>query len=329
MEETKSLGCCLFLLICLLTKTSACTDSLTANVSITHVENDKGADGSPPSYYHGKGEGLGINNWVIYLQGGGWCTTVKECQQRSTTHLGSSKNLADTVHLGNILRQSSDTNPDFCDWNRVYINYCDGSSFTGDVDTIDPAILSGTSAGGTAAILHCDRFRSLLPFDAKVKCFSDSAYFLHEEYLMGEKKFDTVFEGLITLHGSSQMLPSSCTEELTNPSLVEYNLSPMHKVCLLYQNCTLIEMGEIEGLRLEFLHALPIANPSFRGIWVTSCIAHNLIEPSWSSSKTLSKDGKDYPDVFGNWFYDRCATDVIDLSLEAKNCSDIGINIVY
>ncbi|XP_031106566.1 pectin acetylesterase 8-like [Ipomoea triloba] len=239
MKETKTLGCWLFVLICLLTKTSACTDSLTANVSITHVENDKGAvclDGSPPSYYHGKGEGLGINNWVIYLQGGGWCTTVKECQGRSTSHLGSSENLAKSVHLGNILRQSSDTNPDFCDWNRVYINYCDGSSFTGDVDTVDPAtnltyrggriftvvmddllkkgmkiaknaILSGTSAGGTAAILHCDRFRSLLPFDAKVKCFSDSAYFLHEEYLMGEKKFDTVFEGLITLHGSKSNAP--------------------------------------------------------------------------------------------------------------------------
>ncbi|XP_019198200.1 PREDICTED: pectin acetylesterase 7-like [Ipomoea nil] len=93
------------------------------------------------------------------------------------------------------------------------------------------AILSGSSAGGIAAILHCDRFRLLLPFDAKDKCFSDSAYFVHEKYLMGEKKFESAFEGLKTLHGSSQMLHLSCTKKLIKPSLLR-TFAYIHTPCL-------------------------------------------------------------------------------------------------
>ncbi|KAL2333929.1 hypothetical protein Fmac_015142 [Flemingia macrophylla] len=36
------------------------------------------------------------------------------------------------------------------------------------------AILSGCSAGGLTAILHCDRFKTLLPAGANVRCLSDA-----------------------------------------------------------------------------------------------------------------------------------------------------------
>lgn len=29
---------------------------------------------------------------------------------------------------------------DFYNWNRIKIRYCDGSSFTGDVEAVDPVI---------------------------------------------------------------------------------------------------------------------------------------------------------------------------------------------
>lgn len=38
--------------------------------------------------------------------------------------------------------------PDFYNWNRVAIRYCDGSSFTGDVEKVDP--------------VRCHRFYSLI-----------------------------------------------------------------------------------------------------------------------------------------------------------------------
>jgi hypothetical protein len=41
------------------------------------------------------------------------------------------------------------------------------------------AIISGCSAGGLTSILHCDRFRALLPSGARVKCLSDAGYFIN------------------------------------------------------------------------------------------------------------------------------------------------------
>lgn len=41
------------------------------------------------------------------------------------------------------------------------------------------AILSGCSAGGLTSILHCDKFKSLLPKTTKVKCLSDAGYFIN------------------------------------------------------------------------------------------------------------------------------------------------------
>jgi hypothetical protein len=41
------------------------------------------------------------------------------------------------------------------------------------------AIISGCSAGGLTSLLHCDRFRALLPGGAKVKCISDAGYFIN------------------------------------------------------------------------------------------------------------------------------------------------------
>lgn len=40
------------------------------------------------------------------------------------------------------------------------------------------ALLSGCSAGGLAAILHCDEFRELFPRTTRVKCLSDAGLFL-------------------------------------------------------------------------------------------------------------------------------------------------------
>lgn len=39
-------------------------------------------------------------------------------------------------------------------------------------------LLTGCSAGGLAAILHCDQLRALLPAAATVKCLSDGGLFL-------------------------------------------------------------------------------------------------------------------------------------------------------
>ncbi|KAI3713865.1 hypothetical protein L1987_72452 [Smallanthus sonchifolius] len=41
------------------------------------------------------------------------------------------------------------------------------------------ALLLGSSAGGLASILHCDKFKAVFPSSSRVKCFSDAGYFAH------------------------------------------------------------------------------------------------------------------------------------------------------
>lgn len=65
-------------------------------VPITYLESAvaKGAvclDGSAPAYHFDKGSGSGVNNWIVHMEGGGWCTDIATCVKRKTTMKGSSK----------------------------------------------------------------------------------------------------------------------------------------------------------------------------------------------------------------------------------------------
>ncbi|KAJ0802260.1 putative pectinacetylesterase/NOTUM [Helianthus annuus] len=225
-------------------------------VGITIIESAvaKGAvclDGSPPAYQLDKGFGDGVNNWLVHIQGGGWCHTIEDCVYRKTMDngLGSSK-LMPELYFSGILSNKADQNPNFYNWNRVYMRYCDGSSFTGDVDEVDTvnnlyfrgarvftaiveelmsigmkdaqnALLSGCSAGGLASILNCDKFRGFFPSNTRVKCVPDAGYFAHVKDLSGEYRFEQYYDKVVTLHGSATNLPSGCTSSM-KPSLCFY-----------------------------------------------------------------------------------------------------------
>ncbi|KAF7139015.1 hypothetical protein RHSIM_Rhsim07G0141400 [Rhododendron simsii] len=211
------------------------------NVGITYVQNAvaKGAvclDGSPPAYHLDKGFGTGINNWLVHIEGGGWCNNVTTCLARKNTRLGSSKQMATELVFSGILSSGQKFNPDFYNWNRIKVRYCDGASFTGDVEAVNPttnlhfrgarifvaviedllakgmknaenAMLSGCSAGGLTSILHCDNFRALVPMGTKVKCLSDAGYFINTKDVSGALHI----EGFYNEVGSAKNLPLSCT----------------------------------------------------------------------------------------------------------------------
>ncbi|KAI3692354.1 hypothetical protein L6452_32168 [Arctium lappa] len=225
-------------------------------VAITIIQSGvaKGAvclDGTPPAYQFAKGFGDGVSNWLVHIQGGGWCNTVQDCVSRKTLiyGLGSSK-LMPPLNFTGFLSNEQEQNPIFYNWNRVIMRYCDGSSFTGDVEEVDPAtnlyfrgarvfnviveelmskgmkdaqnvLLTGCSAGGPASILHCDKFRGLFPTSTRVKCLADAGYFSHVKDLAGEYSFDKYYELLVTLHGSAKHLPSECTSNVA-PGLCFY-----------------------------------------------------------------------------------------------------------
>ncbi|KAJ8748483.1 hypothetical protein K2173_003380 [Erythroxylum novogranatense] len=215
-------------------------------VPITLIEgaDSRGAvclDGTLPAYHLHPGSGSGESSWVVNLEGGGWCNTVRNCVYRKTSRHGSSKHMEKEIPFTGIMSNKKQENPDFFDWNRVEIRYCDGASFSGEgqdeaaqlyfrgqriwsaaienlmdkgMREATQVFLVGCSAGGLATILHCDEFRALFPETTKVKCLSDAGLFLDSLDVSGGRTLRNIYEGVVNLQDTQSNLPSSCTSHL-------------------------------------------------------------------------------------------------------------------
>lgn len=215
-------------------------------VDLTLIQgaDSKGAvclDGTLPGYHLDRGFESGANSWLIHLEGGGWCDTVRNCVYRKKTHRGSSKYMESQIPFTGILSNKPEENPDFFNWNRVKLRYCDGASFAGDseneaaglqfrgqkiwlaaieellsqgMQNAEQALLSGCSAGGLASIIHCDEFKSLLPKSSKVKCLSDAGFFLDVIDISGGRTLRNMFGGVVQLQEVQKNLPKSCLNKM-------------------------------------------------------------------------------------------------------------------
>ena len=157
-------------------------------------------DGSPTAFYF-MPSATGSDDWMFYTQGGGWCTSVEGCYNRTLTILGSSTQLPDTMtDRGGLLSSDCAVSP-LCNYNKVFAVYTDGASFSGmrkdplpvpnhnttlmfrgraNLDSIVHAvkrnvmgakvtfatarnvIYTGCSAGGLAVYAHADYLSTLL-----------------------------------------------------------------------------------------------------------------------------------------------------------------------
>lgn len=153
--------------------------------------------------------------------------------------------MAGKLAFSGILGDNQTQNPDFYNWNRVKIRYCDGASFTGDMQEVNEiyklyyrgqriwqavmenllengmdkakqALLSGCSAGGLTSFLHCDNFRELLPKTAKVKCLGDAGFFIDVPDISGIYHIRSYFNEIVTLQGSAKNLPLGCTSTINS-----------------------------------------------------------------------------------------------------------------
>ncbi|XP_059589687.1 pectin acetylesterase 9 isoform X2 [Vitis vinifera] len=205
-------------------------------------------DGSLPAYHLHKGFGAGATNWLLQFEGGGWCNDLESCFERAGTRRGSTRYMSKFEVFSGILSNNASLNPDFYNWNRVKLRYCDGASFAGDakfdngtsilyfrgqkiwraiINDLLPkglskakkALLSGCSAGGLASFLHCDNFTSFLPQNASVKCLSDAGFFLDEKDISLNHSMRAFYEELISLQGVEKNLHENCTSSLHYPHL--------------------------------------------------------------------------------------------------------------
>ncbi|XP_047330527.1 pectin acetylesterase 5-like [Impatiens glandulifera] len=219
--------------------------SSAVSVPLTLLRNskEKGAfclDGSSPGYHIQKGFGSGLESWVLHIEGGGWCGTIEGCSSRRGTQLGSSNSMDLQVQFSGILSSLPSQNPDFFNWNKVKIRYCDGGSLSGHpeaeftngttllfrgqliweaimdellslgLSNAKQALLSGCSAGGLATFLHCDDFREILPKDITVKCLADASFFLNEKDIAGQNTMASLYQSVVNLQGSEKSLDKEC-----------------------------------------------------------------------------------------------------------------------
>ncbi|KAJ9180399.1 hypothetical protein P3X46_008648 [Hevea brasiliensis] len=215
-------------------------------VGLTLIQGARGRgavclDGTLPGYHLHRGYGSGANSWLIQLEGGGWCNNIRNCVYRKKTRRGSSRYMEKLVPFIGILSDKPQENPDFFNWNRVKLRYCDGGSFAGDSENkaaqlkfrgqriwlaamedlmskgmhyANQALLSGCSAGGLASILHCDEFRNMFPRTTRVKCLSDAGLFLDAVDVSGGRTLRNMYSGVVGLQGVRNSLPPICTNHL-------------------------------------------------------------------------------------------------------------------
>ncbi|MED6180331.1 Pectin acetylesterase 5 [Stylosanthes scabra] len=197
-------------------------------------------DGSAPGYHFQKGFGSGYQNWLLHIEGGGWCNSVASCSQRKMTALGSSKHMETEVPFSGILSSDPCLNPDFFNWNKVKIRYCDGASFAGHQESeikhgnglffrgqiiweaimdellsiglsnAKQALLSGCSAGGLATLIHCDDFRKYFSKEINVKCLADAGFFLDENDVLGNSTMRSFYHDVVELQGVARSLHKDC-----------------------------------------------------------------------------------------------------------------------
>ncbi|BBG98299.1 Pectinacetylesterase family protein [Prunus dulcis] len=180
-------------------------------------------------------------SWVVVPKvGGGWCNDIESCLERAKSRRGSTRYMTKWEVFSGILSNNAYLNPDFYNWNRVKLRYCDGASFAGDavfkngtsllyfrgqkiweaiiLDLLPKglgqarkALLSGCSAGGLASFLHCNNFTKYLPSNASVKCLSDAGFFLDERDITSNHTMRYFIKDVVSLQGVEKNLDENCT----------------------------------------------------------------------------------------------------------------------
>lgn len=177
--------------------------------------------------------------------GGGWCTSLEDCVVRAEGPLGSSHGWPRTRQLTGHLSRDAVINPDLHTWNAAYLPYCDGASFAGNVSEAQSSggqhvffrgaaileavladllhrglrsalrvLVTGCSAGGLAAYLHCDYVAARVGSGAVTKCMPDAGFFLDAPDVWGQRRMEGLFRAAIEMHNVLGNVNEACVAAL-------------------------------------------------------------------------------------------------------------------
>lgn len=130
--------------------------SFSENYTVIELDNTTGArclDGSNFKFFYTKGSGSGSNKFMVFWEAGAYCGAdgtefFTSCYSKSLTFLGTSTvygsngtNYTNTVPMG-FFSNDPEYNPMYYNYNKIYINYCDGTLGLGNLE--DPIYFNET-----------------------------------------------------------------------------------------------------------------------------------------------------------------------------------------
>ncbi len=228
--------------------TDSSSDDAWVKVMLPTTDNATCLDGSPGGFYLRRPSGSSNSNssWMVFHQGGGWCSSPDNCAERATMSLGSSLLWPDAFEEGEGVAMFAA--PPFDEFNVVYAMYCDGSSWTGNVDApyngtawngttlhyrgrrlldmlldellsthgmqhADTVVYSGCSAGGLTTYLHADyvaaRVHAESP-DTAVLAIAEAMFSLDHDSFAGQPVFPERMQWGYAAWDSSPSIDADC-----------------------------------------------------------------------------------------------------------------------
>ena len=194
--------------MCLVLVCAVCLDAVLIRRQLTD-QDYPGAlcnNGQPAVFYHTLGQPT-TRNFIMYLQGGYFCTSIEDCEERCKNQPYYCSPTSDPTLIDQgILSEDLEVNPVFGRYYKAFVQYCTSDFYIGDsgpteknggfhfrgrahilavVNSLkslvrlgkgDRLIVSGTSAGGRGVVFNCEYIASLLP-DVDVRCIVDAAVF--------------------------------------------------------------------------------------------------------------------------------------------------------
>ncbi len=237
-------------------------------------------DGSYGAFFVSAGTGAMASTFIFHLQGGGWCTSLDDCYERATKPVypgepsigssaawGAGPCTPDTLETtppctsdggsGGLLSLDPDVNA-LSGSTRVWLGYCDGGGFSGDVDApvaynasvnlyfrgkrileaivdtlqnpafglaaAEAVVVSGCSAGGNAAFFMADHIASLVHArnaSTRVVAAPGAGFFLDTTSYAGANNVEWLYKWVFDTMNVVTSVKASCVAAIAprDPSL--------------------------------------------------------------------------------------------------------------
>ncbi|CAN1219286.1 Pectin acetylesterase 12 [Linum perenne] len=303
-------------------------------------------DGTLPGYHLHRGYGSGANSWLIQLEGGGWCNNIRTCVYRKNTRRGSSNYMEKQLAFTGILSNKAGENPDFYNWNRVKVRYCDGASFLGDSEDKASQL----------------QFRGQRIWLAAMKDLLAKGMRNANVDVAGGRTLRNMYSGVVKLQGVRNNLPSACTNRL-NPTLcffpqrvISSVKTPLFLLNTAYDSwqiqsslappsadphgywinckknhakCTQSQLQFLQGFRTRMLTSVRrFSMYRKNGLFINSCFAHCQTErqDTWFGNGSPTIRNKAIAVAVGDWYFERSGARAVDC---AYPCDQTCHNLVF